>query len=62
MQIANRPCRRSASSLWLVYLTWTTYSFRSRYVRQAEETARQTPAPKGSNRDHPLTRGDQTCC
>ena len=37
--IATRPCRRAASLLWLVYLTWTTRSFQKADLKLAEETA-----------------------
>jgi hypothetical protein len=48
MHLAYLPCRKQASCLWLVYLTWTTRHFQSRYAKKTEETVRSTPVPEGT--------------
>ena len=40
VHLAYLPCRKQASLLWLVYLTWTTRRFQSRYVQKTEETVK----------------------
>ena len=40
VHLAYLPCRKQASLLWLVYLTWTTRRFQSRYAQKTEETVK----------------------